>query len=274
MATWTWRTGLLITLVVGRASAGTADTCIDASESGQVERDRGHFQAAKKLLQACAKEACPGEIRKDCATWLDALDRRIPSIVVRVVDADGREVLDATVSIDGAAAPSGGIAVPLDPGDKTVRVVRAGQTLEQTVRVVEGERARVIEVKLDGPRKKTPPVGEPAAPAAPAGGGVPAASYALGGVALLAAGGYAYFGLHAKSEVDDMRATCAPTCDASRVDAARRDRNIANVLFGVSALSLGGALYLALGAPPKAAQRVPALSVTATHVGAVWDGRF
>lgn len=272
------RTLLAVALLAGSAQAGAADSCIDASESGQVERDRGHFQAAKKLLQTCAREACPGEIRKDCAGWLDALEKRIPSISVRVVDASGREVLDATVTIDGAPIAPGGIAVPLDPGEKVIKITRqGGSTVEQTIRVVEGERARVVEVKLEEPKKAPATSAASPPPPPPSTSHVPVATYALGGVAALAAGGYLYFGLHAKSEVDDMRATCAPGCEATRVDAAKRDRDIANVLFGVSLLSVGGAVYFAISdRPTQALARSPRLTVTATPAfsGALLTSRF
>lgn len=259
------------------AHAGGADTCIDASEAGQVARDKGQFRAAKAHFQTCAREGCPGEIRRDCAAWLDALERRLPSIVVRVLDADGAEVLDASVSIDGAEVARRGIAVELDPGDKLVRVTAPGRPpVEQTVRVIEGERSRVVEVRLAGgvPRSGATPA-PPAAPPPPARAGVPVATYALGSVALLAAGGYVYFGLHAKSEVDDMRATCAPGCDAARVDAARRDRNVATALFVLSAASLGGALAFALGhGGSAAAPRSLAVGASRDGAGATFRAAF
>ncbi len=260
------RLAWIVTALVGTARAGDVDSCIDASEAGQVARDKGQFRASKARFQACAREACPGEIRKDCAAWLEALERRMPSLVVRALDAEGREVLDASVTIDGAEVAGRGIAVELDPGDRRLHVTSPGRPpVDQTVRVVEGERARVVEVRL--PAAPVTSASASAAPPPPGPRRVPVASYALGGAALLAAGGYLYFGLHAKREVDDMRATCAPSCDADRVDAARRERNVATALFVLSAASLGGALALALGhdAPATTSRRI---TVGATPRGA------
>ncbi len=250
------------------ARAGDIDTCIDASEAGQLARDKGQFRAAKQSFQACAREACPGEIRRDCAGWLDALGKRMPSIIVRVLDADGAEVLDASVTIDGVEIVKHGIAVELDPGDKALRVTAPGRAaVEQRARVVEGERARVIEVRVARAAPAASAVPAASTPPAPP-ARVPTASYALGGVALVAAGAYAYFGLRAKGEVDDMRATCAPACDAARVDAAKRDRDVATAMFVLSAASLGGALAFALGRDTSSSLRGPALAVGVTPTGA------
>jgi hypothetical protein len=79
------------------------------------------------------------------------------------------------------------------------------------------------------------------------------ASWILGGVALVGAGGFVYFGLGAKQDVDAMRSSCAPLCDPARVDAAKRDALLANISFGLGAAALVTAGVLVFVSQPAPA---------------------
>lgn len=244
--------GLTGALGSAPARADSIEACASASEEGQVLRDRGELRAARALLVKCAAETCPGVIRKDCAEWLEAVDRKMPSITPRVRDDAGRDLTDVRLLADGEvlATTLDGRAISIDPGPRRLRFERAGAPpAEEAIVVREGEKNRPIDVVL-GPAASARPAPPPAPSGEPpdTGGGfrVPIASWVLAGVAVAGAGSFVFFGVRAKGEVDEMRSSCAPFCEPARVDAARRDALIANISLGVGAAALvaGGVLVL------------------------------
>jgi hypothetical protein len=68
----------------------------------------------------------------------------------------------------------------------------------------------------------------------------------LGGVALAAAAGLTYFGVRARSETDDLRARCAPTCTADDTSSLRTDLAFADASIAVGAAALGALAIVAL----------------------------
>ena len=235
-------------------AADVVEACAAASEEAQARRDRGELREARKLLLTCAAEACPAVVRKDCAAWLEDVEARQPSIVLRVRDAAGQDRADVRVSIDGVEAVSSldGRALAVDPGSRKLRFEAEGApAVEQTVLVREREQGRVIDVVL-----------APAKPEAPASGGaregeggvgdeggglrIPVGAWALGGAAIAGGVVFGVFGARAKGEVDEMRGSCAPDCDPARVDAAKREALVANVALGVGAAAFTGAVVVVL----------------------------
>jgi hypothetical protein len=240
------------------ARADTIEECASASEEGQVLRDRGELRAARALLLKCAAEACPGVIRKDCAGWLEDVDRKMPSITPRARDASGRDQIDVRLLEGGEVlAPKlDGRAISIDPGPRRLRFERAGlPPVEEEIIVREGEKNRPVDILL-GPAPEPAQTPEPPSPPPDAARGefrIPVASWILGGVALVGAGGFVYFGLGAKQDVDAMRSSCAPFCDPARVDAAKRDALLANISFGLGAAALVTAGVLVFVSQPAPA---------------------
>lgn len=245
--------------------AATVDACAEASEKGQERRDLGKLIDARASFVACAADACPDVIRRDCAEWLADVDKKIPSIVVRARDSEGRDQADVRVFADGKeVAPSlDGRAISLDPGPRSLRFERAGaEAVQESILLREGEKSRLVDIVISGGERR----GAPDAPRLPSGApfSIPVGSWVLGGVAVLGGAGFTYFGLRAKNDVDQMRSTCAPRCDPARVDAARRDVIIANVALGAGVAALGAAVVLAfVGGPPRAAP--PALTAASAR---------
>ncbi|HEX6245907.1 MAG TPA: hypothetical protein VFZ61_33510, partial [Polyangiales bacterium] len=135
-------------------------TCVSASTQGQVERDRGHLLEARAQFRACAQPACPSIVRSSCSDWLSELEPRIPSVVVRVNDAQQGAIAEASVRIDGASVVLDGRPVQLDPGAHDLVAEAAGWlTAQRTALLVEREQARLVVIELQRP--KAP---EPAAP--------------------------------------------------------------------------------------------------------------
>ncbi|WP_437675830.1 hypothetical protein [Sorangium sp. So ce131] len=227
-----------------RARAGDAEACFTASEEGQRLRDEGRLREARARFITCGGAACPDLVQSDCAGWLSDVEARVPTLILSAQDEQGHDVAEVRVTIDGAplAARLDGKAVEVDPGERVLRFERAGNAhvaLRLVVR--EGEKLRRVSVRLV---RAGAPGGAAAAPredrAAPP-AGVPLLPITLGGVAAVAGGAYAAFGLSARADADRLRATCAPRCDEADVDAVRTKILAANVAFGVGVAALGGA---------------------------------
>lgn len=293
------RVGLLVSLVAvapvpasGAAPAAPAEdasvarkrACVDDFTAGQTLRGEHALRAAREKLVACAQEACPAPVRKDCSALLEAVDAALPSIVPRARDAAGRDLLDVSVRVDGAVVATrlDGHAIVLDPGSHTIRFERGGRAPEAaggsggtgdfaqvTVVLAEGEKLRVVDAVLPAssvPRRdSTPLVARP---------GPPAMAWVFGGVAVVGLSSFAYFGLKGRSEVLDLRASCAGSCDPADVDAARRKLLIADVSLGVTLLTGGLATWLFLRERPATTSAWVDVVPMAGGGVAVLGGRF
>lgn len=214
------------------AEEDVVEICASASERAQVLRDEGQLVAARAELLTCAAERCPAVVRQDCTTWLPEVEQRLPSIVIRLRNEDGRDVVrDVEVEVDGEVMPASlGRAFAVDPGPRRIVVRYEEQRLEDTVVVAEGQKAQPVAFRLPATR----------APVESSSGGVPVGAWVLFGVAAAGGGIFAGLGVHAQSEVDDMRSSCAPRCDPARVDEARSFALAGNVALAVGLAALAG----------------------------------
>lgn len=253
---------LLVLLLLGPRPATArpeVERCIENAQDGQAARDRGALLNARGRFRGCAQKECPPAIRRDCAAWLDAVERALPSIVVRARDPERRDVLDATVRVDGRVAASrlDGRPIALDPGQHVVRVESSAGAAELPVVVRQGEQNRPVDLQVGPPKLPLviAPVPAPR-PVQPPRAPEPSRARAISGWIALGAGaagvaGFAALGLHARSEADDMRRTCAGHCDPARVDAAERAALLANVALGVGIAAAGAGTWLLWIAPSR-----------------------
>src|SRR5688572_16757779 len=113
---------LALLLAAGKAAAQdetpSKATCAQSYESAQESRAAGQLQETQSRLSVCARPECPSFVQKDCARWLEEVERELPSVVVQApgLDPDGARGL--SVKIDGRELPGGlgGTTIPLDPG--------------------------------------------------------------------------------------------------------------------------------------------------------------
>ena len=248
--------------------------CIQASERGQQLRDDGKLADANAQFLLCASDTCPKPVADACREELSSIDKRLPSLVLSAKSSTGSDLVLVKVFIDGVAVTEklDGRAIHVNPGQHKVRFEAAGLVVEDQVVALEGEKSRPVRVTFPAAGAVAPTKGASAPPESPAvesGGGVPVVTYVLGGVALASVGGFAYFGLTGKSEISDLRSTCAPRCNADDVDAAKTKMLVGDVLLGVAVVSAGLATYFVLA--PKSA---PAVTVGARGTGVFVDGRF
>lgn len=257
-------------------SRSSIDQCIAASENSQVERSKGHLRAAREVLSRCLAADCPALISKDCNAFLAQLEAITPTVVFRVLDASGRDFVDAQVRVDGELVMSriDGRARPLDPGPHDVEVRAPNQpVLTQRIVAEEGVKARVIELRFSSPATTmtsspavtpTPSVAPTPAPpsssdrpesSGPATGTI-VTSAALAGLGVVGLGAFTLVGLKANSDYDRLQSTCGSRCAPDEVDRVHGRYQLADVALavGIGALA-GAALVFLLGPRESAAAR-------------------
>lgn len=237
----------IVTLApVARAAAGArADTCIEAYEGAQEDRQRGQLVSARRHLFACVADGCPDFVVRDCRRWLEDVEAALPSVVfaVRAQGAGARDLEAVSVTANGRPLLDrlDGRAVPLDPGKYRFEIAAAGfapRTVEAMV--VEGKKYRQIEVEL---APLTTPITPAPAPAPALGPPRLRLSVAFAAFAAAGAVGFTAFGIAGRRQEDRLRRDCAPACAPGVVDDVRRKYLIADVSLGAGVAALGAATY-------------------------------
>lgn len=260
------RTGIALTLVVAfglstaRSSSAPSEkqACVDASQKAQQLRSDGKMITAREQLLVCARDACPGVVRKDCGRWMAEVDEALPSVVIGAKDGHGHDLDAVKVTVDGKvfADRLDGKAQPIDPGTHVFRFEHeTAPPIEEKVVVREGEKNRTISVVMHLPGDDVPLAasggGGDKAPRGSESREVPVESWVLGGVGVLALGSFVYFGLSGRGATSDLRSSCAPACNKGDVDSARTKLLIADVSLGVSVVALGLATFFFVSSTPE-----------------------
>ncbi len=230
---------LLVVLVAPRAAADKQE-CLKSHEDAQRLRSEGKLRAAREKLLVCAADACPALVKVDCTKWLPEVDGALPSVIVRAKDAEGLDVVDATVEIDGRVVATllDGKPIVVDPGAHALKVSHGEKVLERAVVVASGEKNRVV--ALTFPRDVAP---APAPPPSPL-------PWILAGVGVVGVAGFAVLGLSARSRLDELRDTCAPSCDPGEKRSIQTQLVLADVSLAIGVLAGGVATYLFLKPTP------------------------
>lgn len=220
----------LVTTFASAARAGNKEQCLDAYETAQRARKKGHLREAQSELVRCAAPQCPAFITKECTRWASEVEAELPTVVFVANDGAGSDLSDVSVEVDGQAVAKrlDGAPVPLDPGAHRVKYAWNGKTLELAIVLAAGERNRRVEGTFPAPARARGDAR--VSESQPAGGGIPVASLVLGGVALAGGASFAVFAILGKG-----KESCAPHCARSDVDALRRDYLIADVSWAVGA---------------------------------------
>ncbi len=249
----------LVSLTSSVAAAQKPKQCLASLDRAQEERSRGHLLEARRELLVCSAETCPRAVREDCTSWLTQWQRSIPSVVVAAIDR-GRDVADATVSLDGAPwlAQLDGTARDVDPGPHELVVERG--TIRQTLHFVarEGEQDRRLVVTLREAEAIPPPRIATPLPARHL--EMPIASWILGAVGAAAVGSFAVLGFTGKARMDDLRATCSPRCNPDDVAAADRQLLAADLSLVGGLVSLGAAATFFIVRNAASTRSIPRVS--------------
>ncbi|MDF2694376.1 MAG: hypothetical protein K0S65_2759 [Labilithrix sp.] len=251
--------------VFGR-DATAANPCVAAADAAQDLRSSGKLREARATFLVCAQKSCNSVIRAGCEKWLREVDEEMPSLVVRAVDARGRDVLGVRVTIDEAPIALDGHPAPVDPGQRVVRAkARSGDVTERKVLVALGEKARVVALRFDraleqdgtrpadepapapAPQRKTPPAEEPTATTTASEAPSNALPIALGAIGVVALGAFGYFELAGHAGYRDLEDGCFKTaakCTSGEIDPVRQQFLAAGISLGISVVTHGAAAIL------------------------------
>jgi hypothetical protein len=229
---------------------------------------RGELGLAREKLLACAQSGCPALISNDCGTWLGEVEASLPSVVLAVVDDEGRDVIEVTVSANQRTLTEriDGQALPLDPGSYELTFKAPGfapRSIALTVR--QAEKNRLVRVQLTREAPK-------------ASGGIPLASYVLGGVAIAGLGTFAFFALSGADEYDTLEDTCARSCTEAQVEDGKLAYIVADVGLGIGVASAAAAVIVYVLSQPDDEEKAPStrIDIAPTQGGAraQWTARF
>jgi len=206
------------------AAPPSKQECARAYAETQSRSKASQLRAAREQALLCAQPSCPIIISKDCSTWLEELERNLPTVVLGAHSPTGQDVTAVHVTMDGEAlaAPLGGNALSVDPGEHTFRFeVDGSPPVDVKVVVRVGEKNRRIDASF------APPPAEPPAPAAPVAPGpadpspgVSPAVFVLGGVAVAGLGVFATFGTLGENQKRSFDSTCVAEKQPCPPDAA------------------------------------------------------
>jgi hypothetical protein len=231
------------------ARAQTAVECAERFEQGQIAHSQLKFSAAKRDFVACSQLSCPQPIVKDCVEALETVERELPAFGLRVRDAEGQELLNVTVMLDGAPLTDhlDGSMYQRDPGVHRLRIEASEfKPLEIELSLLPGERTRVVEVELEPTKPRLPPppaaVETPplAVPRPQPSFRVPLPSVIAAGAGAVALGGFIYFRVRASNGYDSL-GECRPYCSTDRVDEVRSRYVLSSVALGISGVALATA---------------------------------
>jgi hypothetical protein len=260
--------------VVGMPGSALGDTksCVASHSSAQREAKAGRLRLASQLYTACGSdESCPERLRTECAELLDKVRAELPTVIFSVLDENGKDVSNVQVFSTDELITEGldGRAIAMDPGKHRIRFLLPwGDVLSSDVLIREGEKSRLVQVKIEKAAQPEPvpavPAAAPASPppaVAPVKAGPPLMAWVMSGVAVAGAGTFATFALLGKSQrtkLDD----CAPACGPERkddFDAAKRSYLIGDIGLGVAVASaaVAAGLFLAPRGDVKAGANPP-----------------
>ncbi len=239
-----------------RADGPTTTECIAANELALKRVQEHKLRSAHEALLVCAKSSCPGDIRDECAHRGAEISNAVPTIVFEVKTADGHELADVKISMDGEtlATHLNGTALPVDPGEHTFRFeADAHPTQELRLLIHEGEKARVERVSLGS--RAQPVVSSSSRPVSPTLPSHPAqeapsqelgapriAALVVGGVGLVGLGIGTYFGFSAGSIWHQAQSDCTTACGVGST--AQRERSDAGTAATISTVAFVSALAM------------------------------
>jgi hypothetical protein len=251
---------VLAVALIGLPARGQSEpskiACLEAYRQNQPLRRDGRLLEARSELLVCARAPCPPALQKDCLEWLAGLDARLPSVLLGATNAQGDDVVDVTVTMDGHDVTTrlDGRPIPVDPGPHQFRFERTGaQAVVREVVVKEGEKGRRVDARLVPVIVAPPPPPPTHRPLT-----LPTIALgAAGSAGLVTAFVVGFVGVADRARLD----SCKGSCTADQIGNVRTLFNVADVTGGVSIALLGAATVFFVLRP-----RVP-LGTAAVRVG-------
>jgi hypothetical protein len=217
--------------------------CLDAHRSAQEFRKGGKLLESQEQLLVCSSESCPGAIITDCGKWLTELEQATPSVVFDV-RVDGKDTNAAHVELDGRAIADWSQAVKVNPGRHDVRVTVEGfDPYVQSVITPEGQRLKMVSAEFKKPDAPAPLAGALVPKSVELTRPTPAGTYALLGLAVVGAGGFATFAAIGKTKQNQLDNDCVKVmpCTDSDLKPMKNMYLAGDISAGVGAAALIGA---------------------------------
>jgi hypothetical protein len=243
------------------------DACGDAfTQSSKLAR-HGKLLEARAALRTCAAVGCPETMRTLCTHDLEAIEPRVPSVVIRARDPDTqRDLVDVVVHVDGVLLEGAldGAAREVDPGLHTFRFERAGLApSEQQDVIAEGEKSRLIDAQWGGTASSPPAAAD--SQRRP----IPWSVWLTGSLAVAAAGVWGVSGVDGFVQESNLGSCKAAGCPHGEVQNTQTLFNVADVA-GATTIALAALTTVLILTRP---------TVTATHAGwffrgPLFGGRF
>ncbi len=215
--------------------------CAAAYEDAQKLRASGALRASREQLLVCSDPTCPSVTQADCLTWLDEVDRQLPTLLLVVLDENGQDATAVDVTMDGKplATILDGKALPVDPGPHDlVFTLKDGASTKKSIVVREGEKGRRVEVSFV-PEKAAPLPPEPEL-----GPAIHPATWVLGGVGIAGIGLFGVMAGLGLAETSDAESTCAPRCSEDVVGSIETKFLVGDIGLGVGIASLTAAIVV------------------------------
>lgn len=151
--------------VVAQADDPTREECIDADNDGTDQLHANKLHDARDSLKTCLAAACPAAVRDDCTKVMKQVEDAMPTMVFAVKDADGDDLTNVRLTMDGTLLDDSlaGDPLEIDPGVHTFVFESLGQTVEKHFVVHEGEKLRREEIRFPKPAPAVVPTTEPTA---------------------------------------------------------------------------------------------------------------
>jgi hypothetical protein len=282
---------LLVCIGAASAVAGTLskEACVDAHSRGQDARDAGKLAFARRLFLSCARTACPRIVQADCARLADELEALQPTVSFVAREADGTDLADASVYVDGmlVATRLDGRPFDVDPGHHEIRFSHGGRDELVTVVIGTGEKARTIVGRFPPSADTTTEVQEPASVVRSARRPTPPVARPAGAIALVVGGGLATAGGAAVAwyGLTRLPASCSyfarectgPPGDPVFAEAEHASRilNAGVIAGGLGLVALtGGLIWYVAGGRPASDAAVPTAWVGRHGGGLALSGSF
>jgi hypothetical protein len=224
---------------LAQSRKATLEACASASEAAQSLRADRKLALAREKLLVCTRAECPGPVKRDCDALLTQVDAAIPTLVLGARDAQGHDLVDVRVSLDGAPiqASLDGKPLAVDPGVHVLRFERAaGAAVEQSIVARESEKDRLIAVQFAGDAPTRTPPAPPADGSEPR--ATPWAGYVLAGVSLVGFGVFTYLDASGQSDFNGCKSS---PCDVSALETKRI---VTWSVLGVATVAAGAAIWL------------------------------
>ncbi len=126
------------------------EVCRRAYVETQRLQRAAQFRAAIRQAVTCGQDVCSATVRSQCTTWLESIERALPTLVVDARDGAGVSLAEVRVEANGEllAERLNGRALELDPGEYVLSFRYREQVVEQRTLIRESEKYRTVEVRF------------------------------------------------------------------------------------------------------------------------------